>query len=43
MIDTSAAQQPSGRDARISIGFLNFAHATDHYVLLIYPTVVIGL
>jgi MFS family permease len=28
---------------RRSIGFLNAAHALDHYVLLIYPTVVIGL
>jgi MFS family permease len=28
---------------RRSIGFLNFAHALDHFVLLIYPTVVIGL
>jgi MFS family permease len=25
------------------IGFLNWAHALDHFVLLIYPTVVIGL
>ncbi len=28
---------------RLSIGFLNFAHAIDHYVMLIFPTVVIGL
>ena len=28
---------------RRSIAFLNFAHAIDHFVLLIYPTVVIGL
>jgi MFS family permease len=28
---------------RISIGFLNWAHAIDHYVMLIYPTAVIGL
>ena len=26
-----------------SIGFNNFAHAVDHYVMLIFPTVVIGL
>ncbi|MCF8478217.1 MAG: hypothetical protein K9G60_14405, partial [Pseudolabrys sp.] len=26
-----------------SIVFLNWAHAIDHFVLLIYPTVVIGL
>ena len=28
---------------RISIGFINWAHAIDHYVILIFPTVVIGL
>src|SRR6202049_4573787 len=28
---------------RLSIGFLNWAHALDHFVLLIYPTVVIEL
>jgi len=28
---------------RTSIGFLNFAHGLDHYVMLIFPTVVIGL
>ena len=28
---------------RRSIVFLNWAHALDHFVLLIYPTVVIGL
>src|ERR1700676_4470674 len=28
---------------RRTIGFLNFAHAIDHYVVLIYPTVVIPL
>ncbi len=31
------------RQTRLQIGFLNWAHAADHYVLLIYPTVVIGL
>jgi MFS family permease len=31
------------RDARLSIGFINWAHALDHYVMLIFPTVVIGL
>ena len=30
-------------DNQISIGFLNWAHAIDHYVMLIYPTAVIGL
>ena len=29
--------------ARRSIAFLNWAHGLDHFVLLIYPTVVIGL
>lgn len=28
---------------RRAIAFLNWAHAVDHFVLLIYPTVVIGL
>ena len=28
---------------RRAIGFLNWAHAIDHYVMLIFPTVVIGL
>jgi predicted MFS family arabinose efflux permease len=28
---------------RLMIGFNNFAHAVDHYVMLIFPTVVIGL
>ncbi len=29
--------------AKLSIGFINWAHAIDHYVMLIFPTVVIGL
>jgi MFS family permease len=28
---------------RLSVGFVNWAHALDHYVMLIFPTVVIGL
>ena len=28
---------------RLQISFLNWAHAIDHFVLGIYPTVVIGL
>ena len=28
---------------RLAIGFMNWAHALDHFALLIYPTVVIGL
>ena len=31
------------RNRKITIGFNNFAHAADHYVMLIFPTVVIGL
>jgi MFS family permease len=31
------------RSARLSIGFINWAHALDHYVMLIFPTVVISL
>ncbi|MGA7487009.1 MAG: MFS transporter [Xanthobacteraceae bacterium] len=27
----------------MSIGFINWAHALDHYVMLIFPTAVIGL
>jgi MFS family permease len=37
---------PAGADdaaRRRSIAFLNWAHALDHFVLLIFPTVVIGL
>jgi MFS family permease len=36
---------PIAEDAarRRTIAFLNWAHALDHFVLLIYPTVVIGL
>ena len=37
---------PAAADAaarKRSIAFLNWAHALDHFVLLIYPTVVIGL
>ena len=37
---TSAAQD---RARRVSIGFINWAHAIDHYVMLILATVVIEL
>ncbi len=30
-------------DARRKLGFVNIAHFIDHYVLLIFPTVVLGL
>src|SRR2546430_11915247 len=29
--------------ARLSIGFITWAHALDHYVMLISPTAVMGL
>ena len=38
-----ALHSPSVADKRVAIGFLNWAHALDHFVLLIFPTVVIGL
>ena len=41
--DTPAAPTQDETARRRSIAFLNFAHALDHFVLLIYPTVVIGL
>lgn len=45
MSSTTCANADIERDSRRrrSIGFLNWAHAIDHFVLLIYPTVVIGL
>ena len=33
----------SEQRAKLSIGFINWAHAIDHYVMLIFPTVVISL
>ncbi len=39
---TGAALSPEAARRR-SISFLNIAHGFDHFVLLIYPTVVIGL
>jgi MFS family permease len=36
LVDADAAR-------RVSIAFLNWAHALDHFVMLIFPTVVIGL
>ena len=40
-IDASPADDPARR--RLAIGFLNSAHGLDHFVILIYPTVVIEL
>jgi MFS family permease len=39
----TATTTPDERRARLSIAFINWAHALDHYVMLIFPTVVIGL
>ncbi|HEY6832303.1 MAG TPA: MFS transporter [Pseudolabrys sp.] len=45
MNPTIVSTAPTANEAarRRSIAFLNWAHAIDHFVLLIYPTVVIGL
>jgi MFS family permease len=42
-MNPSAAAHDDPAAKRMSIAFLNWAHAIDHFVLLIYPTVVIGL
>ena len=42
--DQFSAARPIGLSRRrLGIGFLNWAHALDHFVILIYPTVVIKL
>src|SRR5215510_3199337 len=38
-----AAPNADARAAKLSIGFINWAHALDHYVMLIFATAVIGL
>jgi predicted MFS family arabinose efflux permease len=43
MTDQTVTTAQSEAVRRRSIGFINWAHALDHYVILIYPTVVIGL
>src|SRR5579871_1303540 len=48
MTATTAARtgSPSAHELaqrRLTIGFMNWAHAIDHFVILIYPTVVIEL
>ncbi len=43
MTDLTAQAAIDERHRVLSIGFNNFAHAVDHYVMLIFPTVVIGL
>src|SRR5436190_16501753 len=45
-LSTSPVAPPApatNRARRISIGFINWAHAIDHYVMLILATVVIEL
>jgi MFS family permease len=41
--DVSAEHAAALSRKRLSIGFMNWAHALDHFVILIYPTVVIEL
>lgn len=41
--EISALDSGEQAERRLSIAFLNWAHAIDHYVILIYPTVVIAL
>ena len=41
--DSAMTMSEQDQARRTSIGFLNWAHAVDHYVMLIYPTMVIGL
>jgi MFS family permease len=44
MLQPATLSDPAlGAGRRTSIGFLNWAHALDHYVMLIFPTVVISL
>ncbi len=42
---SASTSAPAGHEPfrKRSIAFLNWAHAIDHFVLLIYPTVVLGL
>src|SRR6478735_8821047 len=41
MTDSISGSQ--SQDSTLSIRFLNIGHLLDHYVILIFPTVVIGL
>jgi MFS family permease len=41
--DAAGAGWADDRRRRLAIGFLNLAHGLDHFVILIYPTVVIAL
>src|SRR6516162_11181646 len=39
----SLSPEEQARHRGHTIGFLNWGHLLDHYVLLIYPTVILGL
>jgi MFS family permease len=41
--DATASPETAELHRRRTLGFLNFAHFLDHYVILIFPTVVLGL
>jgi MFS family permease len=41
--EAPAVDAPDQKAVRRDIAFVNWAHAVDHFVILIFPTVVIGL
>src|SRR5262245_45318314 len=43
LADGSVSAETAEADRRLSLRFLNWAHFLDHYVILIFPTVVLGL
>ncbi len=43
VLTSQAVSAPEQSRRRRAIGFMNWAHAIDHFVILIYPTVVIEL
>src|SRR6202012_1188091 len=43
VLTPQAASTSEHSRRRTAIGFMNWAHAIDHFVILIYPTVVIEL
>ncbi len=43
MSDIQAASPSIDPTAKLSIGFVNWAHVLDHYVMLVFPTVVLSL
>jgi MFS family permease len=42
-VSPTTSAEADARAVRVEIGFINWAHALDHFVILIFPTVVIGL